>query len=73
MPFKCKHKIRGQRGQRGVKISSLIFSDGARSFPEKKTTLYMHGCTYMCAYVPTFEYEIYAFLLSVENILFSPF
>lgn len=61
-------KIRGQRGQRGVKLSSsLIFSDSARSFPEK-TTVYAWGVC-VCVYVFTFKYEIYAFPLSMENIL----
>lgn len=59
-------KIRGQRGQGGVKLSSsLIFSDSARSFPEN-TTVYAWGGG---GAVFTFEYEIYAFPLSMENIL----
>lgn len=61
-------KIRGQRGQGGVKLSSsLIFSDSARSFPEN-TTVYAWGGGGGGA-VFTFEYEIYAFPLSMENIL----
>lgn len=63
-------KIRRQRGQRGVKLSCLIFSDSARSYPEK-TTAYAWECVCVLVsmYVFTLEYVVSAFPFSMESIL----
>jgi len=61
-------KIKGHRGQRGVKPSRLILSKRTNSFPEKKP-LYIYRYMYVCMYLHlNMKYMRFLFLRRI----FSP-